>query len=172
TELARRLNPTLYILVRTRFVSEMNALIDLGANDVIPEEFETSVEIFSRILGKYFIPKEEIEQLTSEIRSDGYEMLRTPSLSTLRPCSMESCLPDLEITTLRIEEASPFVGKTLQETEMRKKYGVTLLAVNRNAAIISNPSANWAFAGGDILFVVGDTKSIQQVKHLLRTESH
>lgn len=172
TELARRLNPRLYILVRTRFVTEMNALIDLGANDVIPEEFETSVEIFSRILGKYFIPKEEIEKLTSEIRSDGYEMFRTPSLSTLRPCTMESCLPDLEITPLRIEDASPVVGKTLQETEMRKKYGVTLLAVNRNSRIISNPAPDLAFANGDILFVVGDTKSIQQVKRIFAAESH
>lgn len=172
TELARRLNPRLYILVRTRFVSEMNALIDLGANDVIPEEFETSVEIFSRVLGKYFIPKEEIEKLTSDIRSDGYEMFRSPSLGALRSCAMESCLPDLEITSFRIEEGSPVVGKTLQEMEMRKKYGVTLLAVNRSSLIISNPAANLLFACGDILFVVGDTKSIQQVKRIFAAESH
>ena len=172
TEIARRLNPRLYILVRTRFVSEMNALIDLGANDVIPEEFETSVEIFSRVLGKYFIPKEEIEKLTSDIRSDGYEMFRSPSLGALRSCTMESCLPDLEIASFRIEDGSPVVGKTLQETEMRKKYGVTLLAVNRSSLIISNPAAHLAFAGGDILFVVGDTKSIQQVKRIFTAESH
>ena len=172
TEIARRLNPRLYILVRTRFVSEMNALIDLGANDVIPEEFETSVEIFSRVLGKYFIPKEEIEKLTSDIRSDGYEMFRSPSQGALRSCTMESCLPDLEIASFRIEDASPVVGKTLQETEMRKKYGVTLLAVNRSSLIISNPAAHLAFAGGDILFVVGDTKSIQRVKRIFAAESH
>ena len=164
TDLARRLNPRLYILVRTRFVSEMNALTDLGANDVIPEEFETSVEIFSRILAKYFIPKEEIEKLTSDIRSDGYEMFRSPSRNALPSCTMESCLPDLEIASFRIENGSPIVGKTLQETEMRKKYGVTLLAVNRSSLIISNPAANLKFAGGDILFVVGDTKNIHQVK--------
>jgi len=138
---------------------------------VIPEEFETSVEIFSRVLGKYFIPKEEIEKLTSEIRSDGYEMFRSPTLAALRPCAMESCLPDLEITSFRVKEGSAVVGKTLQETEMRKKYGVTLLAVNRSSLIISNPDANLAFSGGDILFVVGDTKSIQQVKRIFAAES-
>ena len=172
TELARRLNPRLYILVRTRFVSEMNVLIDLGANDVIPEEFETSVEIFSRVLAKYFIPKEEIEKLTSDIRSDGYEMFRSPSRNALPSCTMESCLPDLEIASFRIDMSSPIVGKTLQETEMRKKYGVTLLAVNRSSLIISNPAANLKFAGGDILFVVGDTKSIQLVKTVFVCESH
>ncbi len=164
TELARRLNPRVYILVRTRFVSEMNALIELGANDVIPEEFETSVEIFSRVLAKYFIPKEEIEKMTSDIRSDGYEMFRSLSRNALPSCTMESCLPDLEIASFRIENGSAVIGKTLQETEMRKKHGVTLLAVNRNAQIISNPAADLKFAGSDILFVVGDAKNIQQVK--------
>lgn len=165
-ELARRLNPRLYILVRTRFVSEMNALIDLGANDVIPEEFETSVEIFSRVLAKYFIPKKEIEKLTSDIRLDGFEMFRSTSRNALPSCTMESCLPDLEIASFRIENGSPVVGKTFQETDMRKKYGVSLSAVNRSSLIISNPVANLKFAGGDILFVVGDTKSIQKVKTL------
>jgi len=47
---ARRANPGLFILVRTRYVVDVDDLIALGANAVIPEEFETSVEIFSRAL--------------------------------------------------------------------------------------------------------------------------
>jgi len=169
TELARRLNPRIYILVRTRFASEMNALIALGANNVIPEEFETSVEIFSRVLAKYFIPKEEIEKMISDIRSDGYEMLRTLSPNALPSCTMESCLPDLEIASFRIGEGAAVAGRTLQETQMRKRYGVTLLAINRRGQVLSNPAANQEFAGGDILFVVGDAKDIQRVKRFFST---
>jgi CPA2 family monovalent cation:H+ antiporter-2 len=164
TELSRRLNSRIYILVRTRYISEMNALIDLGANDVIPEEFETSVEIFSRVLARYFIPKDEIEKVTAEIRSDGYDMFRSFSRSGLPVCTMESCLPDLEIASFRIEEGSAVIARTLQETQMRKRHGVTLLAVNRNSEIISNPAADLTFAAGDILFVVGDAQEIRQVK--------
>ncbi|MDA8124533.1 MAG: cation:proton antiporter [Deltaproteobacteria bacterium] len=164
TELARRLNPRIYILVRTRYVKEMNALLDLGANDVIPEEFETSVEIFHRVLAKYFIPREEVEGLTAEIRSDGYEMFRSPDRNVTHPCTIESCLPDLEITTFRLADESAAVGKTLQDTELRKKHGVTLLAVSRYSRIISNPPANLTFAGGDILFLVGETSDIRKIK--------
>jgi len=166
TELARRLNPRVYILVRTRFVSEINALIELGANDVIPEEFETSVEIFSRILARYFIPKEEIERMISDIRSERYEMFRSLPRSIQPSCTLQSCLPDLEIASFRIEDGAAVIGKTLQETEMRKRHGVTLLAVNRDARIISNPEAGMRFAAGDILFVVGDAKNIQQVRRI------
>jgi CPA2 family monovalent cation:H+ antiporter-2 len=170
TELARRLNPRVHILVRTRYVSEMNALIGLGANDVIPEEFETSVEIFSRVLARYFIPREEIEKLTEEIRSDGYEMFRSFSRSGRPVCTMETCLPDLEIASFRIGAESPAIGRTLQETQMRKRHGVTLLAVNRKSRIISNPPADLVFASGDILFVVGEIPDIQQVRRLFSPE--
>lgn len=164
TELARRLNPRVYILVRTRFVSEINDLIDLGANDVIPEEFETSVEIFSRILARYFIPKEEIETMVNGIRSERYEMFRTLPRGAAPACTLQSCLPDLEIASFRIEASAPVIGKTIQETEMRKRHGVTLLAVNRNAQIITNPPADMGFSADDILFVVGDAKNIQQLR--------
>ena len=47
---ARDLNSADSILVRTRYIREVEELYRLGANQVIPEEFETSVEIFARVL--------------------------------------------------------------------------------------------------------------------------
>jgi CPA2 family monovalent cation:H+ antiporter-2 len=77
TELARKLHPDLCVIVRTRFISEMKPLYDIGASEVIPEEFETGVEIFTRVLNKYLVPRDEIEKFISEVRADGYEVLRT-----------------------------------------------------------------------------------------------
>src|SRR5881296_575422 len=50
---ARGLSPAVHIIARTRYVVEVPELIRLGANDVIPEEFETSIEIFARVLAYY-----------------------------------------------------------------------------------------------------------------------
>jgi hypothetical protein len=44
---ARHLNPKVHIVARTRYVSDMEELYALGANEVVPEEFETSLEIFA-----------------------------------------------------------------------------------------------------------------------------
>ena len=63
--IARRSNPNLFILVRTRYVTDVDDLIGLGANAVIPEEFETSVEIFSRVLAEYHVPDHVIRQQES-----------------------------------------------------------------------------------------------------------
>jgi CPA2 family monovalent cation:H+ antiporter-2 len=77
---------------------------------------------------------------------------------------MESCLPDLEISSFRITEEASVIGKTIGETELRKRYGVTLLVVNRNYTIISNPAADFVVAAGDVLFLVGEAGKIQAVK--------
>ena len=71
---ARAANPGLFIIVRTRLVAELPELMRLGANLVIPEEFETSVEIFAQVLKHFSIPGPEIERLVTQIREDGYRM--------------------------------------------------------------------------------------------------
>ena len=76
TDTAHRLNPALHIIIRTRYVKEMESLFALGGNDVVPEEFETSIEIFSRVLRRYMVPKDIVERSVREIRQDGYEMFR------------------------------------------------------------------------------------------------
>jgi CPA2 family monovalent cation:H+ antiporter-2 len=76
------MNPSLHILARTRFVSEVQALYDLGADDVVPEEFETSLEIFRRAAGHYSLPEERTEQLIRAIRVDHYQLLQSDTTST------------------------------------------------------------------------------------------
>lgn len=73
----RKLSQEVYIIVRTRYVEEMEHLYKLGANDVIPEEFETSIEIFTKVLEEYEVSKDEIEKHIEEIRAGRYHLLTT-----------------------------------------------------------------------------------------------
>jgi len=166
TEIIRRLNPEVHLIVRTRYLQEVKPLYELGADEVIPEEFETSVEIFTRVLAKYFIPRDEIERLVSEVRSDGYEMFRSLSKESSSFSDLKLHLPDVEISTLRVAEKSPLVGKSLAEIELRKKYGVTVLAIRRDSQILSNPNVNMPFCANDMLFVLGPPDKVAEVAGL------
>jgi len=166
TEIIRRLNPKVHLIVRSRYLQEMKPLYELGANEVIPEEFETSVEIFTRVLAKYLIPRDEIERLVAEIRSDGYEMFRSLFRESSSFSDLNLQLPDVEISTLRVVERSPLVGKSLAEIELRKKYGVTVLAIRRNSQILSNPNVNMPFCDNDVLFVLGPPDRVAEVAGL------
>ncbi len=74
---ARQISPTIHIIARTRKVEEIAELHRLGADEVVPEEFETSIEIFSRVLRKYGTQREKIREAADVARSDHYELLRT-----------------------------------------------------------------------------------------------
>ncbi len=154
TATARRENPKAFIIVRTRFITEMEHLYNLGASQVIPEEFETSIEIFSRVLSKFLIPRNEIERLISEVRTDGYEMFRTLQKEAVSLPDLNYKLPDIEINTFRVEEAAPIVGRSISQIELRKKYGITLLAIQRDHQIISNPDADTTIHAKDLLVVL------------------
>jgi CPA2 family monovalent cation:H+ antiporter-2 len=160
TEMARRLNPRIYIIARTRFLPEVKPLYELGANDVIPEEFETSVEIFTRVLGKYLIPRDEIEKFIAEVRADGYEMFRSLSRELHSFSDLRLHLPDFEISTFRIDEGSLLAGKSLAEIALRKKYGVTLLAIRRDSKILSDIGGETAFRANDILVLLAPPEKI------------
>lgn len=69
--MVHHLNPGACLIVRARHVQEVKELRRLGADEVIPEEFETSVEIFSRVLSRYLVPQDEIERLIAQVRTDG-----------------------------------------------------------------------------------------------------
>ncbi len=156
TELVRRLNRNVHLIVRTRYLQEMKPLYELGANEVIPEEFETSVEIFSRVLAKYLVPRDEIERFIAEVRADGYEMFR--SISAGGGASfpdLELNVPGIEVSALRVEEGSCLVGKTLARSDLRRRFGITVVAIRRDSEILSNPDGETLIRSGDVLIVLG-----------------
>jgi len=165
-EIVRRLNPKVHLIVRTRYLQEMKPLYELGADEVIPEELETSVEIFTRVLAKYLIPRDEIERFVAEVRSDGYEIFRNLSKESASFSDLTLQLPGVEISTLRVGVKSALAGKSLTQIELRKKYGVTLLAIRRDSQILSNPDGNTRVCANDVLFVLGPPDKIVEVTSL------
>lgn len=154
-ENARKLNPSVHIIARTRFFQETKPLYDLGASEVIPEEFETSVEIFTRVLMKYLVPRYEIEQFIAEVRSDGYQMFRSISKQKTSFPDLKFALPDVEMNMVWVGEGSFPAGKTIAQLNLRQRFGVTLLAVRRETEIFSNPESSLEICAGDILVFLG-----------------
>lgn len=159
-ENVKRLNPHVHLIVRTRYIQEMKDLYKMGADEVIPEEFETSVEIFARILAKYLIPRDEIDKLVGEIRADGYEMFRHLSETKSSLSDLDLEINDVEVTTLRLAQGSPVAGKTLSDIALRKRHGVSVVAIRRNSKLLPNPGAETALNEDDVLYLLGSKDQI------------
>ena len=155
TKQIHELNPNAYVIVRTRFVSEMLALYELGANEVIPEEFETSVEIFTRVLMKYLIPKDDIEKFINELRSQSYEMFRGLYKQTSTLQDLHTHFPEIEISAIRLGDDSPIAGKTIGQAQIRTRFGANVLAIVRDQKLTANPESSHDLKIGDVLYVIG-----------------
>ena len=158
--LARQMNPHIYIIARTQFLPDVPALREMGADDVIPEDFETSVEIFSRVLKKYLVPMGTIEQFTHEIRAGSYEVLRDPSDSSANLTDLRLSLPDIDIMALRVKPGAFVAGKNLAGVEVRKKYRVSILAIRRAGEVLVNPSGEESLVAEDEAIVIGTPADI------------
>ncbi|MDD1719597.1 MAG: cation:proton antiporter, partial [Methanoregulaceae archaeon] len=52
---ARGISPSVSIITRTRYLGDVEKLLEAGADEVIPEEFEVALGIFARILAMYMV---------------------------------------------------------------------------------------------------------------------
>lgn len=154
----RHLSPSVYLVVRTRYVKEIEPLLALGADEVIPEEFETSIEIFSRVLTNYLVPIDELESLVDSVRADNYQVFQSrKSLHTFS----SSTIPDFKISCVRVlADSGPVVGKTIEEVDVRRNYGVNVLAVSRKGEMIKNIFPNVKLLQNDLVFISGDQEHI------------
>lgn len=169
--LAREMKPDLHIIVRTRFVSEMNGLYALGVNQVIPEEFETSLEIFARVLREYGLSQQYIRRQVEAIRREGYRLLDAacPGRETLIS-ELATLIENATTAAMRLPGDSPAVGRSLRELALRPTFGVTVVAVQRGTETVVNPDADFRLAAGDVFVLLGKPEHLEKAMESLTAE--
>ena len=167
--LARQMNPDIHIIVRTRYMSELSDLRELGADETIPEEFETSIEIFSRVMREYGIARHLIQRQVREIRSEGYQMLRAPSLPLVEINEVAEALGSASTETLLIDADSAAIGKTIGDLRLRSRSGATVIAIARDGQTEINPGPDYRLAAEDVLVLLGSPEQIDVAVKLINT---
>jgi monovalent cation:H+ antiporter-2, CPA2 family len=165
--LARRLNEKVHIIVRTRYTAEITELLRLGADEVIPEEFETSIEIFSRVLYRFGVPQDSIEEQINRIRIQGYEMLRSTSVPAPAMANLNEALQQAITETVILAPENPVVGKTLGELDLRNRTGATVVAVIRSDKTKIAPGAGYVFRENDTVVLSGASPKLKAAKNIL-----
>lgn len=159
--LARALNPGIRIVVRTRLVGEIEDLRRRGADEVIAEEFETSIEIFTRVLEHYHVPRNIVRAETRALRGAGYQMMRSPSMTDQLHGSLFDILAAGTTDVFKLEADSPAVGMTIRETNLRRLTGASIIAVVRGEKPFPGPGADFRLEAGDALVLVGSHGEIE-----------
>ena len=152
---ARRLNPDIHIIVRTKYLKNIEEVIDAGADEVIPKEFETSILMFTRIMDYYQKDADEIADAVNNLRSDNYDAFRSVSSEEVS-AYLSNSLTDIELDSVRVYNNAhtsdfPF-----------EKHDLTITSVIRENNTITNIKNSFLFLEDDIILFTGQRNNINK----------
>lgn len=164
----RAMAPTTQILARTRYVREVDRLSMAGADTVVAEEFEGSIELVARALENFDIPMGAIARFTEALREEGYGAIRAPAALPIDPWLIEL----LDHTDTEWVEVPMNVDNrpTLGALNLRARTGGNVLVVERGANSHPNPTPDFALEAGDRLLVLGAAENISRVRQLFEEQ--
>ncbi|MCD6526010.1 MAG: cation:proton antiporter [Desulfuromonas sp.] len=161
--IARQSNPELYILARTRYVAELEHLRELGADEIVPDEFEASLQLGSKLMHRFSLSEGRILHLLAELRQEHYASMvntdtTTKGLSVLEGGRLEyQAVPD----------DSPYLGASLAEIDLRNQSGVTVVGIIRKERTIYSPAGSFRIEQGDTLMLLGAGDDMLQASEVL-----
>ena len=187
---ARRLNPQVSIITRSKFISETAELYHLGADEVIVDERESAIQIFRRILMSKNMPVQDIEQFSKEIRTELYnKYIEIPQRTSIPDSDRTRIFDSLKVRAkqaddrlssemakvehVRVEEGCIVCGKKLCDIHLRRQYGISVLAVKRHgeADAVVSPDGETVLMKGDTVVVIGDEGALGKMLPLFLCDS-
>ncbi len=166
-QLAKSLNPALPILVRTKYVLEIDALYRLGADDVIPEEFEASVEVINRTLRRVGIPGNLIARELREIREERYGMFRDLECRPTHMADLPAGILGASVETHTLLPGAWGVGRSLRDLELRSVTGASVIALQQEGRVQTSPDPDLVLAEKDTVVLMGSAEQLALACHML-----
>lgn len=152
--LCRSRNRDVKIIVRTRYIREVEELRRVGADEVIPEEFETSIEIVARLLRSFHVPGNLVATQVRVLRDEAYRRLRDPGARPEAGRRLSALMAAGTSDLVLVLPEMAAVGKTLGELHLEEEH-VAVPALLRDGAPMAPPPLDLAVEAGDTLLLVG-----------------
>lgn len=168
TALAHEMNPALDLIVRARYLDEIDVLRRAGADIVVPEELEVSARIVSHVLGAFLVPPALVDEQIAALRGEDYHVLRG-SVQEAHLMVLQA-LDEVGMHTraVLVQPGSEADGQTLQALALRPKYRLSVIAIRRGAETVGSPPADFVLQGGDRLILIGRFDDFAPIAPLLR----
>ena len=164
---ARAINPNLHVIVRTKYLSDIEDLLALGANDVIPEEFETSIQIFSRVLKMFHIPNSIILTQGNIIRNKSYGVFREVRYTQEAFDQISQILAQGTIETYYVAAGNPNIGKSIRDVNLKAESGAMIINIIRHDQTITHPPGDFVLEIADQLILFGSHNAIDTALNIL-----
>jgi CPA2 family monovalent cation:H+ antiporter-2 len=163
---ARHMAPDIYIIARTEHIRNAQHLLDLGADEVVSEEYEAAKEIFTRALRKYELPEPEINKIVSRLREWGYAKFIKNHDNGRDVSGMETMLESLKVHTLVVAPGSPAEGRRVADLGLKDRIGLRDYGIRRGGDTVFSPDSGLVLRAGDALIIFTSDKKAQDIAPL------
>lgn len=142
TMTAKSLRPDIFVLARASEEKNEDKLVHAGA---------------SRVVSPYLIGGRRMAQ-----------MLKKPTVVDFIDIAMMGSHLGLMIEEAKIGENSNLIGKNLIDSQLRKDYGVIIVAIKKiSGDMIFNPMPSETLEGGDVIVVIGKREDLQRMNAVM-----
>jgi CPA2 family monovalent cation:H+ antiporter-2 len=162
---ARHHCPQTPVILRTRYVLEVDGLEKLGAADVVCEELEAGVEMLARVLRHVGAPgnviKERVREARQATQRSARDAFRRPRLREV------GALDEMKVDSFLVRPDDGCCGATLVGLQLRTRTRALVVAVRRGGVLVDDPDPADPLQAGDTLFLVGSGASLRAAMKLL-----
>jgi CPA2 family monovalent cation:H+ antiporter-2 len=164
---ARNCAPNVPVLVRTRYFAERQALMTLGATEVVTEEVEAGIEMLVRVLARVGLPRADVAQhvVVARNRTDKGER---DGLAGHAAGAAFPELADLRVETFLVRPGCHALGRSVRELELRRVTGALMLGARRGGTRVESLEAETPLQDGDTIFLVGPPDALARAHRLLQ----
>jgi CPA2 family monovalent cation:H+ antiporter-2 len=165
--LLRQLNSDILILVRVWRVREIAEIERLGADEVVPSQFETSIELFARLLGHFGVPRHVVRVQESLMRLDHYQAMRGVGPAPDLLAQTEKLIMGGVMETAQVMAGSEAAGRTLVDLGFRQRTGAQVLNLVRDQRPLPIVDGSVRLEEGDLLVLYGPHEAIERALRVL-----
>jgi monovalent cation:H+ antiporter-2, CPA2 family len=164
-EKVRKLNSQAYIIVRTPLMQNIAQLYKGGADQVVPEKLEIAIDLLNRVLVERNLPQREINSILKKVRINSLGVFSDKDL--INQSTIIDEFSDIKISQITVGRGSMAEGRSPLQIDLRKKTGVTLLAIKRGTDVLQHPPPDTKFIAGDIAYLLGDEFQVEHAGYML-----
>jgi monovalent cation:H+ antiporter-2, CPA2 family len=150
--------PDLDVTVRAHVNSEIDSLYQLGAQEVVQPEFEAALEMGAHLLLKLGDSTFDVQQMVHRYRRGRYRDIVPERAEYWGASNLEFAIDGLQRNWYVVHDDSPLLGLTLEQAQVRRLTGATVMAIERDKRLYRYPTGTATLELGDRLLVVGNDK--------------
>ena len=166
-------------------VTDIEALKGLGLNELDGVIVSTGANIKPSILICFHLSRLGINRIIAKAEDDDHgeilkqlgatEIIR-PGMDMAHRLAMRLTSPNImeflplaeDYTIAQVEPPPPFIGKSLKDLDLRRRYEVNIIAVKELVPerFIMVPDADFTIKDSDILIIIGKEKVLKEIREL------